>query len=100
MRFSWDAEKNRGNRKKHGISFDTALRVFRDPLHLTRIDRVVDGEQRWQTIGLVEDVALIVVAYAVLDEEEEWIRIISARKVTRQERMEYEEANEIQDSHS
>jgi uncharacterized DUF497 family protein len=47
----------------------------------------------------VEDVALIVVAYAVLDEEEEWIRIISARKVTRQERMEYEEANEIQDSH-
>jgi hypothetical protein len=51
MRFGWDAEKNRGNRKKHGISFDTALRVFRDPLHLTRIDRVVDGEQRWRTIG-------------------------------------------------
>jgi uncharacterized DUF497 family protein len=38
---------------------------------------------------------LVMVAYTVVSEEEEVIRIISARKVTRQERVEYEEANEV-----
>ena len=95
MRFVWDEAKNRSNRRKHGISFDTAARVFFDPLHLTQADRIVEGEQRWQTIGLVEGVLLVLVAYAVLSEEDELIRIISARKVTSLERAAYEEANEI-----
>lgn len=95
MRFVWDDAKNRSNRRKHGISFETAVQAFFDPLHLTLEDRVIDGEQRWQTIGMIEGVLLVVVAYAVLDEEEEVLRIISARQVTRQERIEYEEANEI-----
>jgi uncharacterized DUF497 family protein len=64
-------------------------------LHLTRQDRVVEGEQRWQTIGMVDGVLLLLVAYAVVDEQEEVIRIISARRTTRQERIEYEEASEI-----
>lgn len=46
-------------------------------------------------IGMVNGVLLILVAYTVIDEEEELIRIISARRVTRQERIEYEEASEI-----
>ncbi len=95
MRFTWDAPKDRSNRQKHGIRFDTAARVFLDPLHLTRQDRVVVGEVRWQTIGMVGGLLLILVAYSVVDEEEEVIRIISARKVTRQERVEYEEASKI-----
>ncbi len=95
MRFAWDALKDRSNRRKHGIGFDTALRVFLDPMHLTRQDRVVEGEERWQTIGMVDGVLLVLVAHAVMDEEEEIIRIISARKVTRQERTEYEEASKI-----
>jgi uncharacterized protein len=95
MRFLWDEAKDRGNRKKHGISFDTAALVFFDPLHLTLEDRIVDGEQRWQTIGLVEGVLLVMVAYTVISDDEEVIRIISARKVTRRERMEYEEASEV-----
>ena len=95
MRFTWDALKDRSNRRKHGIGFDTASRVFLDPMHLTRQDRVVENEARWQTIGRVDGVLLVLVAYAVMNEEEEVIRIISARKVTRQEGIEYEEASKI-----
>ena len=95
MRFVWDESKNRGNRRKHGIGFDTAAQVFLDPMHLTRRDRITDGEERWQTIGTVGGVLLILVAYIVLDENDELFRIISARKVTRRERMEFEEANEV-----
>jgi uncharacterized DUF497 family protein len=95
MRFTWDSLKNRSNQRKHGIGFDTASRAFFDPFHLTRQDRVVEDETRWQTIGMVDGVLLILVAYSVVDEEQEAIRIISARKITRQERIEYEEANNI-----
>jgi hypothetical protein len=95
MRFSWDEAKNRGNRRKHGVSFETAVRAFLDPMHITRQDRVTDGEQRWHTIGKVNGALLLILAYTVIDEGEEWLRIISARKVTRQERIEYEEANEF-----
>jgi uncharacterized protein len=95
MRLSWDEPKSRTNQRKHGISFDTASRVFLDPLHLSRQDRIVEGEERWQNMGMVNGALLIVVAYTVLDEEEEVFRIISARRVTRQERIEYEEANQI-----
>ena len=95
MQCGWDDAKNRSNLRKHGISFDTAVRAFLDPLHISQQDRVVDGEERWRTIGRVSDVLLVVVAYAVFDEGNEVIHIISARRVTRQERIEYEEANEI-----
>lgn len=95
MRFLWDEAKNRSNRKKHGIGFELAVEVFLDPLHLTQQERVVDGEQRWQAIGTVNGVLLILVAYVVIDEDEEVLRVISARRVTRQERIAYEQANEI-----
>jgi uncharacterized DUF497 family protein len=95
MQFTWDEPKNRSNWQKHGISFDTAAQVFLDPLHISCQDRIVEGEERWQTIGMVNGVLLLLVAYTVVDEKEEVIRIISARKVTRQEQIEYEEANEI-----
>ena len=68
--------------------------VFADPLHVSRQDRIVEGEERWQTIGDVGGV-LIVVASAVIDEENEIIRIISARRATRRERTTYEETAEI-----
>jgi uncharacterized DUF497 family protein len=42
MRLSWDEPKSRSNQRKHGISFDTASRVFLDPLHLSRQDRIVE----------------------------------------------------------
>ena len=69
-------------------------RVFLDPLHLSRQDRFVEGEERWQTIGTVNGVLLILVS-SVVDEQQEVLRIISARRVTRQERIEYEETSQI-----
>lgn len=53
MRFVWNGPKNRINKRKHGIGFDTAARAFLDPLQITGLERVVEGEERWQTIGCV-----------------------------------------------
>ena len=92
--FEWDAAKAAANRSKHGISFELATRVFADPLAVSRQDRVKGGEQRWQTIGLVDGVLLLLVAHTVRDESEsEVIRIISARKATRKERRDHEQEN-------
>jgi uncharacterized protein len=86
--FSWDERKNRFNLRKHGISFETATLVFDDPFHVSVQDREVDGEARWQTIGLVDGVHVLLVAHTV-DEEAGLIRILSARKATRWERSIY-----------
>jgi hypothetical protein len=94
VEFIWDARKNRANQKKHHISFETALQVFDDPFHVTAQDREVDGDERWQTIGLVNGVHVLLVAHTVDEREgEALIRILSARKATRQERKIYAEGN-------
>lgn len=94
MQFAWDERKNRANWRKHGVSFETAKLVFDDPHHLTRQDREVEGEARWQTIGIVGEVHLLLVAHTVNeDKNEEVIRIFSARKATRQERSTYGQSN-------
>jgi uncharacterized protein len=92
VEFAWDEGKNRINKRKHGVSFDTAVLAFDDPYHLTRQDREVDGEPRWQTIGVVNGVHLLLVAHTVahtVNEYDEEIRIVSARKATRSERRLY-----------
>jgi uncharacterized DUF497 family protein len=91
MRFEWDAGKNRINLSKHQVGFELAREVFDDPLHLSIQDRVVEGEQRWQSIGIVGGVVLLIVAHTYRDDgDDEVIRIISARKATRKERRDYE----------
>jgi hypothetical protein len=91
MRFIWDEQKSRRNRAKHKIGFETAQGVFADPLALSILDRIVDGEERWQTLGLVAGAVVVLVAHTVEEREgEEVIRIISARKATPQERKIYE----------
>jgi uncharacterized DUF497 family protein len=92
MRFLWDEKKSRQNLAKHRVSFETATLVFEDPHSFSRFDRIKDGEQRWQTLGVAGGVAVLLVAH-VDDEEdgEEVIRIISARKATPHERKIYEE---------
>lgn len=64
--------------------------VFDDPLHVSVPDRELEGEPRWQTIGMVGGAHILLVAHTV-DEEAELIRIISARKATRRERSIYEQ---------
>ena len=98
VRFTWDKAKNRSNQKKHdGIAFEEAVHVFRDPFRLTRQDRIEGGEERWQTIGVVYGVTVLLVAHTITEdggeEPVEEIRIISARRATPKERKHYEHEN-------
>ncbi len=91
MRYEWDEQKNRSNQSKHQVSFELACEVFDDPHQLSQQDRIEDGEMRWQTIGLVGGVVLLLVAHTSQDDDgEEVVRIISARKATKAERRRYE----------
>lgn len=91
--FYWDEVKNKSNLQKHGVSFETAQLVFLDALHLSRQDRVENGELRWQTLGMVGDMVLMLVAHTWQHEAsgEERMRIISARLATKLERKIYEQ---------
>jgi uncharacterized DUF497 family protein len=90
-RFEWDPVKERTNRRKRGISFEIAQLVFDDQDAFTQQDRTEGGERRWQTLGLVDGVLLLLVAHTVQDDaEDEIIRIISARRADRKERKRYE----------
>ena len=98
IRFEWDPAKAASNLHKHGVSFETALRVFADPFALTHRDRIEGGESRWQTIGVVEGYLVLLVAHTVRHDEQaeqaiEIIRIISARAADRKERRRYEQEN-------
>ena len=89
MRWTWDSEKDRINRRKHRVSFDTAQLAFRDPHVL--IDRnPFPYEQRWRAIGYVDGM-LVTVIYSEPEEAGRAGRIISARKATPLERRGYEE---------
>ena len=97
IRFEWDEAKSRANVAKHGISFRRATQVFDDPHYVSVPERIEDGEQRWQTFGIVEGQLLLMVAHTIReqsgDEVVEIIRIITARKATKHERRRYEEEN-------
>ena len=79
IRFEWDEAKNLSDQRKHGVSFEEASRVFFDPLHIVVDDRVVDGEQRWQTLGFIRRDAggllLLLVAHTVREDEQEDARV-------------------------
>ena len=88
-----DQRKDRANQAKHGLSFETALLVFDDPHAISLLDSVVEGEERWQTLGIAGGIAILLVAHTEWEEDGEVrIRIISARKATQRERKMYEEA--------
>lgn len=92
MLFIWDRDKAESNLRKHSISFDLAVTVFDDPLHLSVLDGKEHGEQRWVTVGLAADRQTLLAVHLYSETgEEELIRIISARKATRKEKKQYEE---------
>lgn len=89
MRFEWDEDKNRRNLAKHKLSFERASLVFDDPRSLSIQDCVVEGEERWQTVGM-ESGTVLLVAHTYRDDAScEVIRLISARKATAHERRAY-----------
>jgi uncharacterized DUF497 family protein len=90
MIFEWDEKKNRANQLKHGLSFETAVQVFEDPYALMFPERVVEDEERWHAIGRAGGIAILLVVYSITeDDDEEKVRIISARKANRRERALY-----------
>lgn len=86
MEFEWDEAKNQANIRKHGVSFETAKRVFDRPLLTSRDRRKDYGEDRYVSIGQVGDEALIVIAHT---RREGRIRLISARPASRREKQRY-----------
>ena len=90
MRFIWDPKKAAANSRKHGISFEEASTAFEDDLAMTSADPDHSvGEHRWVTLGISARRRLLVVSHT--EEEEDIIRVISARPATRAERKLYEE---------
>ncbi len=87
--FEWDPNKDKKNLKTHGITFDEASTVFKDTLSLTIYDPLhSESEDRFVLIGNSYKNRLLVVIHT---EQEDKVRIISARKATTNERKQYEE---------
>jgi uncharacterized protein len=87
LEFEWDHAKAEANWQAHGVSFELARTVFRDPFAIDRIDDREDyGEERLIVIGMAEGAVLLFVAYT---ERGERIRIISARRTTKYEQDDY-----------
>jgi uncharacterized protein len=88
--FEWDDEKAAQNFADHGVSFETAKKVFEDPFATERLDDREDyGEDRYSIIGMV-DGRILTVAYTLRNDS---IRIISARGAEPNERRRYHEDN-------
>ena len=88
MLFEWDDEKDRKNIAKHGIGFRTAILVFKDLNRLEKYDAAHSlNEDRYLTIGEINGTFMVVTV--VYTERPETIRIISARRATKEEKEEY-----------
>ena len=88
-RFIWDPQKAQINLNKHGIRFEEASTVFADRMRIVLLDEEHSiDEQRFITIGYSQSNRLLLVAHV---ERTGKIRIISARKATRNERRFYEQ---------
>ncbi len=91
-RFVWDVEKAAANLRKHGLAFEQAADVLRDPRAISIYDLVhSEAEQRWISLGSVGDSALLVVVHTFVElgVSEALVRIISAREATITEREQY-----------
>ena len=87
MHFEWDPAKAAENLAKHGVSFQEAATVFRDPLSATGVDPDHSfDEERFVTFGISTGGRLLIVGHS---DRGDTIRIISARPVTLGERKIY-----------
>jgi uncharacterized protein len=87
MDFEWDDAKELANRRKHGVDFRTAARIFLDPYVIEFDDRDGSGEPRFNAIGLV-DGRMLFVTYTTRGDV---VRIISARGAEPHEKRKYHE---------
>jgi len=88
--FEWDEDKNKLNKKIHGITFEDAKFVFNDPLKIILPDLYhSEEEERWLAIGMVNRVLFVVFT----EKDDNVIRLISARVGTKAEEKLYYEQN-------
>ena len=85
MSYEWDERKRRANAKKHGIDFIDVPEVFDSDVVILPDERFHYNETRFIGIGILKS-QVVVVAYT---ERGENIRIISARKATKNEQIYY-----------
>ena len=88
-KFEWDDRKAERNERHHGVTFELARLVFDDPNAIDRLDLDEPGEDRELITGLVGDV-LFTVCFVERGRRK---RIISARKATNHEQIDYNETN-------
>jgi uncharacterized DUF497 family protein len=89
VRFTWDPKKAASNLKKHGVSFVEAVSVFADQL-AAMLDDALDPA-RAILVGQSEKGRVLLVVF--IEQSEDKIRIISARRATSHERKRYEEGD-------
>lgn len=88
-RFEWDTKKATANEKKHGISFEEARSVFFDEnAKLINDPDHSDDEERFVLLGFSSSLKVLVVCHC-FREQGNVIRIISARKASKHESMQY-----------
>ena len=92
LHFEWDPQKAASNLRKHGVSFLEASQVFDDPLAIRLVDEDhPDQEERWVTLGQVASHRLVVTVHTWQEDDDNiYVRIISARKATAHETRHYE----------
>ena len=92
-KFEWDPLKAQINATKHGVTFEQATGVFKDPMGLTLFDHEQsDDEDRWITLGLTGGQHYLVVVHTSRDEHDDTVtvRLISARHATKHEIAQYQ----------
>jgi uncharacterized protein len=90
--FEWDDDKAAANWRAHGVAFLQAVKAFRDPFGVERIDdRENHGEERIILLGMCEGVIL----HVTYTERREHIRLISARRAEKHEQEDYYRENSL-----
>jgi uncharacterized DUF497 family protein len=89
MKFEWDPRKAASNKRKHGVSFEEAQSVFYDEFAVQFFDEGYSAlEYRFLMLGFSDEARLLMVCHCERDEQST-IRIISARRATKNEAKHY-----------
>jgi uncharacterized DUF497 family protein len=94
--FEWDPNKSKLNLRKHKISFERSTQIFLDPLAVSIFDTDhSENEDRWITLGKDRNEVLLIVIHTFLQNANNQcrIRIISARKATKNEIKQYHQGH-------